>query len=364
MTHRSTGFVAAALSTALATSAFAQVTPAAGYTPPDDTPKFNVGATIYGDYTYVQSPESKDSDGNTIHPSSFNISRAYINVTGNLNHWIAFRITPDIARETSSNSSISGSQEFRLKYAYGQFNLDDWTTKGSWVRFGVHQTPYLDYTETIYRYRFQGPVFAERVGYLTAGDAGLSGHYVLPANYGDIHGGFYNGEGYSKAEANDQKAFQIRASIRPLPLGGVWKGLRVTGFFDGDNYVSNAKRQRAIGQITFEHPMINFGVDIVQGKDRTSATKAQVNSNGWSVWATPRLGTTGWELLLRHDDFKPNKDLSEKQKRNIFGVAYWIPNLQKVTTALLFDYDSLERSSVTPSVPRDTRYGLKMLVNF
>jgi hypothetical protein len=69
-------------------------------------------------------------------------------------------------------------------------------------------------------------------------------------------------------------------------------------------------------------------------------------------------------LLLRHDEFKPDKTTTQKQKRNIFGVAYWLPNLQRVTTALLLDYDSLERSSVTPSVPRDTRYGLKMLVNF
>src|SRR3954451_17135684 len=86
---------------AIASGAFAQVTPAAGYTPPDDTPKVNVGATIFGDYTYVESPKAKDADGNAINNSSFNIIRAYINLTGNLNHLIAFRITPDVARETS-----------------------------------------------------------------------------------------------------------------------------------------------------------------------------------------------------------------------------------------------------------------------
>ena len=142
----------------IATGAFAQVTPAAGYTPPDDTPKINVGATIFADYTYVESPKSKDADGNSINTSSFNVTRAYINITGNLNHLIAFRITPDVSRETSTTPSLSGSQLFRLKYAYAQFNLDDWTTKGSWVRLGVQQTPYTDYTEGIYRYRFQGTI--------------------------------------------------------------------------------------------------------------------------------------------------------------------------------------------------------------
>lgn len=343
----------------------AQVTPAAGYTPPDDNPSFKVGATIFGDYTYQESPTARDADGNTFNPGAFNISRAYINITGNLNHWLAFRITPDVSRETAATSSLSGSQEFRLKYAFAQVNLDDWMSHGSWARFGIQQTPYVDYTEGIYRYRFQGQIFAERVGLLVSSDAGLSGRYNFADNYGDVHAGYYNGEGYNKAETNNEKALQVRGTVRPLPLGGIWRGLRITGFLDEDHYVQGAKRQRAIGQVTFEHPLVNIGADFVQGKDQTSVTKPQVDSNGWSIWATPRFGTSGWELLLRHDDFKPNKSLSSQaQKRDIFGIAYWVPNLNKVTAAVLLDYDSLSRSGLTPSVADTTNYGLKMLINF
>src|SRR5437764_14407424 len=42
----------------------AQVTPAAGYTPPNDTPAFKVGATIFTDYTYQNSPKIQDADRN------------------------------------------------------------------------------------------------------------------------------------------------------------------------------------------------------------------------------------------------------------------------------------------------------------
>ena len=80
--------------------ASAQVTPAAGYTPPDDTPSIKVGATIYADYTYTESPKGTDADGNTFNPSGFNVTRSYINVTGNISHIVAFRITPDVTRET------------------------------------------------------------------------------------------------------------------------------------------------------------------------------------------------------------------------------------------------------------------------
>ncbi len=359
-------FVTVAASAALSVAALAQVTPAAGYTPPDDTPKFNIGATIFGDYTYVDSPTSKDADGNVIHASSFNIARAYINVTGNLNHIIAFRITPDISRETNTTPSLSGSQIFRLKYAYAQVNLDDWTTKGSWVRAGVQQTPFIDYTEGIYRYRFQGSIFAERAVGLSSSDAGLSGHYNFAGNYGDLHAGIYNGEGYTKAETNNQKAKMVRGTIRPFPLGGpLLKGLRLTGFVIEDHYVASGKRQRTFGQATYEHALFNAGIDVVRAKDRTSVTKTQVNAEGWSAWVTPKLGTSGWEALIRHDDYVPNDAInSQKQKRDIDGIAYWVPNLTGKAMAVLVDRDSLKRSGLTPIVPNTTNYEVKMLINF
>jgi hypothetical protein len=359
-------FTIAVVSIALSTLAFGQVTTAAGYTPPDDTPKFNVGATIFGDYTYVDSPTTKDSDGNVIHSSAFQISRAYINITGNLNHIWAFRITPDVSRETSVGPTLSGSQIFRLKYAYGQMNLDDWMTKGSWLRFGVQQTPYTDYTEGIYRYRFQGTIFAERTTGLPSSDAGFSGHYNFDGNYGDVQAGFYNGEGYTKAEANNEKAIMVRATVRPLPLGGPFlKGLRFTAFIDDDHYVQGAKREREIAQVTYEHPLVNAGFDYLRAKDQTTVTKAQINAKGWSFWVTPRFGTTGWEALIRHDDYVPNDAVSsQKQKRDIDGIAYWVPNLSGKSVAFLLDRDILKKTGLTPAAANTTNYELKMLVNF
>src|SRR3954453_4620733 len=109
---------------AFAGAASAQVTPAAGYTPPDDTPSVKVGVTLYTDFTYQQSPTTTDPDGNTMNPSGFNVARSYINITGNLNHIVSFRITPDVTRETRLLSLPPGgtvtndSLVFRIKYAF------------------------------------------------------------------------------------------------------------------------------------------------------------------------------------------------------------------------------------------------------
>src|SRR6266567_2690946 len=85
------------------------------------------------------------------------------------------QVTPAVTRETGGGSSLNGSLTFRLKYAYAQFNLDDWATKGSWVRFGLQQTPFIDYNESIYRYRFQGTTFEDREGLFPSSDFGASG---------------------------------------------------------------------------------------------------------------------------------------------------------------------------------------------
>src|SRR4029079_14746087 len=251
-----------------AAPAMAQVTPAAGYTPPDDTPKINVGATIFADYTIQQEPKVT-ADGNEVTLNQFQVARSYINVTGNINHMILFRVTPGIARETGAGSSLNGSYTFRLKYAYAQWNLDDYMAKGSFARFGMQQNPYFDFFETIYRYRFQGTTFNEGEGYQSSADVGAAFLYNLPQNYGDIQTGFFNGENYNKPEVNDQKAFMFRGTLRPLHMHPVLRGLRVTGFINKDAYVKNADRTRALFAATFEHPNVNAAFEYLATTDQT-----------------------------------------------------------------------------------------------
>lgn len=312
----------------------------------DETPSFKFGTTIFADYTHARAV-----------PTAFNVSRAYVNFTGSLNRWITFRVTPDIAREAGSGSSLSGSQTFRLKYAFGQLNLDDWTTKGSWIRLGVQQTPLVDYEEGIYRYRFQGTTFVEREGFLTSSDAGVSGHLNFAHDYGDLHAGYYNGEGYSKAETNNEKALQFRSTLRPLPRAALLKGLRATLFVDDDHSAQGVQRRRILEQVTFESPRANGGVDRITTRDRS------VSGDGWSVWLNPRLGR-GWEILLRHDDTRPDRTTSQNRIRNVAGVAYWLPSAQKVTTAILVDYDVLDQRNYAPARAKDARYGVKALISF
>ena len=103
--------------------------------------------TLWPSFTLQTEPNITDAAGNSVNRSAFDVGRAYINVTGHLSHLVAFRITPDITRESGllslapGNTVANDSLVFRIKYAYGQFNLDDWMARGSWVRMGIQQTP-------------------------------------------------------------------------------------------------------------------------------------------------------------------------------------------------------------------------------
>jgi len=368
--------ILAVLCMTLSGTAYSQVTPAAGYTPPDDTPSLKVGMTFYGNYTYQPKPKITDADGNVVSPNSFDVTRSYLNFTGNLSHIVAFRLTPDITRATvtGATASFNNSLVFRVKYAFAQFNLDDWSGKWkqTWVRIGANQTPYVDWDEGVYRYRFQGTVFTERVGKLTSSDFGVSVHTNLPDNYGEIHTGIYNGEGYSVSEVNNMKAFQTRVTIRPLPKGGMlMRGLRVTGFYDKDNYVKGITgisdvKQRFVFKALFEHPHIVGSFDYMDASDRTIATGILTHGRGYSIWATPILKQkgSGPEMLLRWDSYTPVRgNSSQKQNLSIVGVSYWFPHQGTVSAALLADVENTTFTGglTTPAV---RKYALHAYLNF
>jgi hypothetical protein len=345
----------------------AQVTPAAGYTPPDDTPKIVIGAVIYADYTIQDQPKITDPiSGDTVTLNQFQVGRAYLNVTGNVSHSIAFRITPDIVRETGVGSSLNGSYTFRLKYAYLQWNFDDFMTKGSWARFGQQPTPWVDFMENLYRYRFQGQIFEEREGFISSSDVGASFHY-----YGEVHAGVYNGETYTRAEINDQKGWMIRGTLRPLPTSESLRGLRLHGFYDHDMFAKSNARKRGIFSLSYEHAYLNAAFDYLSTTDQASPTAPQLDGSGWSAWFTPRT-KIGWEGLLRWDHFEPcgstpcatGQTTATTRARQIYGVSYWFPHQGNVSTALMFDYDNTTFDNFTPSQPTQRKYAVHALLSF
>ena len=342
----------------------AQVTPAASAAPAGDAPSVRVGGTIFLDYTTTLDPKVTDADGNRVSQSAFHVARAYVNVTGQVNHIFAFRITPDIVRETGTGTSLTGSLDVRLKYGYLQVNMDDWLPRGTYARVGMIPTPWVDYEDGIYRYRFQGPTFTDREGFQPSSDFGVAFRTALPNDYGEVVAGLYNGEGYNRADPNNQKALRIRGTVRPVPAPGLWRGLRLSAYVDRDHYVQDAARHRFVTGATYEHQRINAAAVYVKLQDQTSIRVDEIDGDGFSLWATPKF-PHGFEALLRYDRHNPDARDDSRKERVITGIAWWpaMPSAS-VTTAFLLDVEQVTYTDFMPARPTEKRVAVHMLVNF
>jgi hypothetical protein len=338
-------------------------------------PIVKIGGTIFAEYVLNREPMDKDAAGNPIHKNSFEMRRAYLNLTGSISDLVSYRITPDVAsRQTTTTNSLppgssvgsnlDGSLTIRLKYAYGQVNFDRWAaTKGMWVRFGQQQTPYVDFLEGIYRYRFEGTIFVDRESYLSSSDLGVSARWVAPREYGDLHLGVYNGETYSRPETNDQKAFQVRGSVRPRPRSAALRGLRVTGFYDADRPIHRGARNRMVGALTYEHRYANAAFEYLRASDRPNADAATIEADGYSAWFTPKT-PFGVEGLMRFDSLRPNMNSDARRSRTILGASYWFKTMKApLAAAILAEYE-IVRYDAAFAKPNENRIGIKTLFNF
>ncbi len=196
-----------------------------------------------------------------------------------------------------------------------------------------------------------------------------------------VHLGLYNGEGYTKAEANNQKAFMARVGFRPLHAHPILRNWRVQGFWTHDNYMANAPRNRTVFNTIFEHPYINMGFDYLWTKDKTTAVLVNnipaptLDGKGWSVWLTPKkpfANGSSVEALIRYDHMKPGGTAGATaitspdglNQRTIAGVSYWFPKQGSVSAALLFDYEQVKFSNWTPSKPTQQRVFVHSLISF
>lgn len=330
--------------------------PAAGQQPAQPAPQYptiSVGVLSYLQY----SAELENRDGF----NAFDITRGYININGTLTRNIRFRLTPDLRRVT--DGSLAGSLTFRLKYGFIQF--DNVLRPGARLRFGLHQTPWLDFEEGINRYRMQGQMFSEREGLIPgSGDFGVGYFTPFPNNYGEIELGVYNGEGFTQPDINKYKSFQARVTVRPFPQHAIAKGFRLNGFYDLGSYASDQPRRHAIVMGSYEHDKVVATAQWLTATERPTPTLARdLDRGGYSLFLEVRQSIKGWAGIARLDRFDPDQNLADNERsRLIAGVAYWLQWSNVRIGLLLNDEDvSYDRGAGRPD---ENRLLVQMHVQF
>ena len=295
-------------------------------------PQVSVTGVVYTQYQY--------SDAQIAAKSTFDMTRAYVNVLGRFSNGITTRVTADIL------PNPAGNQNFRLKYAYAA-----WTPARSSLTYklGMIHTPFVDWEEELWDYRMQGAIAVDRnpvggISTMTAADigVGVDGHWNGERINGQLT--IVNGEGYSGGTGDFRKDVQARVSVRVQPTNDNSRvgGLRVTGYAGNGKANGGADRNRYLGMLSYRTRQYTVAGEFVSVKN-AAVTGSIISAFGVYHLAPPsKIAVIG-----RVDVFDPNTNTANnKSTRIIGGASYQLsPNVR-----LLADLDRLSFESGVAAV--------------
>lgn len=281
-------------------------------------PQVSVTGVIYTQYQYT--------DVAVANKSSFEATRAYVNVLGRFANGITTRLTTDVYRFGADNSL-----QVRLKYAFAA-----WTPAGSSLTYklGMIHTPYVDFEETLWDYRMQGSIAVDRNGYMTSADlgVGVDGHWNGERVNGQLT--VVNGEGYAGGVGDFRKDLQARVSFRLQPTDDNSRvgGLRLTGYAGIGKATGGADRNRYLGLLSYRTTEYTVAGEFVSTKD------AAISGSIISAFGVYHFAGGKTAAIARVDVVDPNTNVAgNKNTRIIGGVSYQLSS----NVRLLADVDHL-----------------------
>ncbi len=320
-------------------------------------PTITVGGVGYLNYSYQLKKDSALAAG-VGHGNNFDVARAYVNVLGKFAEGVSSRVTTDV----DGRAAAAGQLSIRLKYAFVAWQPG---AKGPLTyKFGMIPTPWIDFEETVWDYRMQGPVAADRLGKLTSSDIGAGTDGMWHYDQFAVQVGVYNGEGYSGAPGDQGKDVEARASYRLMrtDLPGKAGGLRLSGYAGIGKLNGGGTRNRFLGMLSYKTKQLTLAAEIGSTEDSIgTGASAQPHQKGQllSAFGVFTLDSGRVGILARLDSWDPNKDsvvvssvntaatntlklAQNTQTRIIVGVSYAIsPNLRVLLDA---DLNSLQHA--------------------
>jgi hypothetical protein len=315
----------------------------------ETTPSVRVSNTMFLNYFLSLSDTVS-------HANNFDVARAYVTVYGKFDNNVSTRVTADIYRPAD------GTLNYRLKYAYAA-----WTPHAGPItlKLGAIQTPWMDWEETLWDYRFQGPMPVDRGGYMTASDLGAG----IEGSYGgerlNFHATVVNGEGYNRPGGDEGKDAQARVSLRVLDTDDSSRvgGLRVTAYGQYGKRTAGGPRNRWIAMLSYRSRMLTLAAEAVATTDRLAD-----GSNGdgriFSTYGVAHMGHSPWAIITRMDRIDPNTDASDDVITTfIIGPSYQLAKPLRILLDL--DHTNYEQNILPADVQvARTRLLLQALVSF
>ncbi len=209
-----------------------------------------IGVTMYLDLTYAQGDSftadrlnrglnEATAENNRSLAQGFHFTRTYLNVRKYFDGGHHLRLTIDqmvnnVGGNSCPNGAGSGAGNCHeaapfglagfagtgrnstfVKYAYYNHII----IPGLELRVGQGQTPWIEYEEQRWTYRYLFPIMTDQINFQTSSDLGVSVLGKVLDNRVEYHVSFMNGEGYQNTP--DGKGFAILGRVSVEPLKGV-----------------------------------------------------------------------------------------------------------------------------------------------
>ncbi|MDP9083882.1 MAG: carbohydrate porin [Pseudomonadota bacterium] len=333
------------------------------------TPDTRVGAVAFFDFSNISNQQNSNLPGAAdVAPSGtgFDIKRLYLTVDHTFNEVFSADLTTDAQFSSSTTAGSGGVTEVFIKRLFLQAKIDDALV----VRAGAYNTPWAQYVEGLYGYRWVEKTMLDRLGFLNTADWGLNagGALVKGLTYS---ASVVNGAGFKNPSRSKTPDVEARVAYSPLQglsigLGGYvghlgqvtvanekfakntasrWDaaiGYTIAGLHVGGEYF-DAKNYKTVNSLAAGV----YGTSAVVAATATGAVPKD-EANGGSIWASYDFGGK-YSVFARGDVVKLSKDVLPGLKDKYVNVGVDYKPIKNVDVALVYKNEKVQHGSASLS---------------
>jgi hypothetical protein len=344
-----------------------------------------VGGELFADFSHIQL-QNENAAGQRVDTApdgtGFDVKRFYLIVDHRFNDVWSADLTTDAQFSTASTTTVTtptgtttaltnqntsgGVTEVFIKKLYleGAFN------KLFVLRIGSYNSPWTQFAESVYGYRYIDKTTTDRLGIANTADWGINASGVYGENLVNYSFSVVNGGGYKNPTRTKDVDFEGRVGVNPIS----WLTVGA-GFYSGhlgqitaanENFPKNtATRADLLAGINIIG--IHFGGEWYQAKNyktvNTAAasvygTSAVVNTAttgptddkavGFSSWLSYDFNSQ-WQAFARYDNAKLSADVNPKLRDEYFNLGAVYKPIKPLDVAVVYKNEKVEHGSNTVS---------------
>jgi len=307
--------------------------------------------------------------------SAFKLKRGYFTIKTRLNDVLSVRYTQDIT--TDKEGSDIGNVEMRLKYLYLKLELKTIESlRNTYFEFGMVHRPWLDFEQKLNGYRVQGKMFVDRYELTSSAGFGISYAGLLggkidqdyqdrvskdyPGRLGSFALGIYNGGGYHALEKNNNKIFEGRLTLRPLPESFPGMQISYSLSYGKANTESNSSDYSLnlfyLSTQSQYHKLMGtyYTGSGSYDDDYIDESGVSYKNSGYSVFGEVFIPKTPLSVFSRYDEFTSHQLTDQTQQTVIAGITYSF-----LKNKVLLNFDQNKRGDITSRI-----YEIALEINF